>query len=144
MSLENTSTKAPYRYDILFLAVATSTPALCYPADIMYQDNVVKSIKQSKNDIAIPISLLRTNATGISFQNVTQPTFSVQLNNTLISRIISISVSNRNSKTNVNQIELTFYDKNNVILQNSDGKNWVVQTTLGVTKVCFIVSYTRK
>ena len=103
----------------------------------MYQDNVVLSIKQQNSDVAIPIASLRTNASGISFGNVQQPTLSVQLNSALVSRVISISVGNQNSKTNVNQIELTFYDKNNAILQNSDGKNWVVQTTLGITKVCF-------
>jgi hypothetical protein len=121
-----------------------STPIPCYPANVMYQDNVVLLIEQVETNLAISIPSLRTNSPGITFPNTQQPTLLVHLNSTLASRIISISVPNQNNKTNVNQIELVFYDINNVVLQNSVGEKWIVETTPGVTKVCFIVYNARR
>ncbi len=105
----------------------------------MYQANVVLSIKLLETNLPISIPTLRTNSPGITFTNAHKPILLVHLNYTLASRIISISVPNQNNKTNINQIELTFYDINNVILRNSVGEKWIVETMPGVTKVYFIV-----
>ncbi|CAF4775672.1 unnamed protein product, partial [Rotaria socialis] len=111
----------------------TLTTTSCYSADVMYHENAVLSIKQIETNLAIPISSLRTDGTGVTFSNVKQPTLLVTLNSTAVSQIISISIPSVNGASNVNQIQLTFYGRNGQILLNSLGAPWIAETTPGVT-----------
>ncbi|CAF4494558.1 unnamed protein product, partial [Rotaria sp. Silwood2] len=111
----------------------TTTTTPCYSADIMYHDDIVLSIKQIERNLAMPVLSLRTDTTGVAFPDTQQPTLLVELNHTLVSQIISISVPNNRDTTNVNQIELTFYGTDGQILRNSMGAEWIVETTPGVT-----------
>ena len=117
----------------------TLTTSPCYSADVMYRENVVLSIKQVETNRDIPIPSLRTDAAGVTFSDMNQPTLLVTLNSSLVSQIISISIPNVNGATNVNQIELTFYGTDGQILLNPLGAQWVVETTPGVTTVCVMV-----
>jgi hypothetical protein len=104
----------------------------------MYHDNLVLLIKEVETNRSISTLSLRTDTTGVTFSNNQQPTLLVEVNYTLVSHIISISVPNKNDSTNVNQIELVFFDIDGQVLQNSVGNDWIVETTPGVTTVCFI------
>ena len=111
----------------------------------MYQNNVVLSITQVDTNLSIPISSLRTDTAGITFTNVQQPTLLVDLQYTVFSHIISISIPNNNGATNVNQIQLAFYGTDGIILQNSNGAPWIVETSPNITTVCFrFIFYSRK
>lgn len=101
----------------------------------MYQTGIVLSIKQIETNVTLSIPSLRTNSPGITFTNTQTPTLLIELSYTLVSRLISIDVPNQNGKTNVNQIEATFYGIDGQILRNSAGEKWIVETTVGVTKL---------
>ena len=110
----------------------------------MYDNDVILSVTQVDSNISIPISSLRPNTGGITFTTSQRPTLLVELNYTLISRMISISVPTKNNATNVNQIELAFYGTDGQILRNSLNQPWIVETTPGVTTVCVILYILRK
>jgi hypothetical protein len=110
----------------------------------MYLNNVVLLIEEISTNLSIPIPSLRTDTTGVTFTNIQQPTLLVELNYTLISYIISISIPSNNGVTNVNQIELAFYGTDGQILRNSIGEPWIVETSPDVTIVGFIFYTTEK
>ena len=115
-----------------------TTTAPCYPGDIMYRDNHILSIKDLDGNRQISVLSLRTDTTGVTFSKNQQPTILVEINYKLVAHIISISVPTTNGATNVNQIELAFYGTDGKIILNSYGEPWIVETTPGVTTVCFL------
>ena len=116
----------------------TTTQTPCYRGNAIYHDEAIISIRQIETNRLISTLSLRTDATGVTFSDTKQPTLRIKLNHDLVSSIVSISVPNNNGVTNVNQIEVTFYDINGQILQNSVGEEWTVETIPGITTVCFI------
>jgi hypothetical protein len=104
----------------------------------MYYDNAIVSIEQIETSLPISVSSLRTDTNGVTFTNAQQPTLLVEVDYTVVSYIISISIPLNNGGTNVNQIKVAFYGIDGQILQNSLGEDWIVETTPGVTTVCLI------
>lgn len=102
----------------------------------MYYENYVLSITEIGTKLPISVISLQTDGTGVTFSAIQQPTLLVELNTTLVSQIISISIPTSNGATNVNQLEFAFYGIDGQIIRNSYNELWIVETTPGVTMVC--------
>ncbi|UJR36312.1 hypothetical protein I4U23_029040 [Adineta vaga] len=101
----------------------------------MYYDNAILAIKQIETDVSIPMSSIRSDAPGFTSSGSAQPTFLVEVNAVIVSQIISISVPNKNGESNVNQIQVQFYDTNGEVVRKDNGEAWIVETIRGVTIV---------
>ena len=112
-----------------------TTTAPCYRGDIMYQDGAVVSIKDIDTNKPVSVLSLRTDTDGVTFPDSQNPTLLVEIDPALVSEIISIAIPNKDGATNVNQIELTFFDAAGEVILNPAGEPWIVTTTPGITIV---------
>ncbi|CAF1645569.1 unnamed protein product, partial [Adineta ricciae] len=113
--------------------VTTGVP--CYNSDVMYYNDAIVRIKVAETNVVIPVALMRADAAGYTSIDIEQPTFLVELNEFVVSQIVSISVPRKDGASNVNQIVVKFYGTNGEIIRNGTGQLWIVETIPGVTTI---------